>query len=191
MIMKISVRADPGDALDGRRVGFVGDEHARGLAVRCEEHLQPALEVGVLERFRRQIEQVVVLGLIEGGTQRQRGVVGGLRLVEQDLLRVVRRQRQVPALLHARDGLRKKCRQLRSEVRQLVGVALHRSRLVGQFVDPVEGVEEGTYREAHGDVVAVRFPIEVGAQWPELVIEVCDVVSQFLGGREQIPRLGR
>ena len=115
---------------------------------------------------------------------RQGGVVGRLHLVEQGLLRVVRRQRQVPAGLHRRDRLRKECGQLRSEVRQLVGVDLHRSRLVGQFVDPVEGIEQGPRRGAQGDVEAVRFPVEVVAQRPELVIEVRDVVSQFFGGLE-------
>ena len=64
-----------------------------------------------------------------------------------------------------------------ASVGQLVGVALHAPRLVGQLVDPVEGIEKGTYRVAHGDVEAVRLPVEVVAQGPELVVEVRDVVS--------------
>jgi hypothetical protein len=71
----------------------------------------------------------------------------------------------------------KECGQLRSEVRQLVGVALHRTRQVGHFVDPIEGIKQGPCCGAHRDVEAMRFPVEVVAQGPELVIEVRDVVS--------------
>jgi hypothetical protein len=71
----------------------------------------------------------------------------------------------------------KECGQLRSEVRQLVGVYLHRTRLVGHFVYPVEGFEEGLRRGAQRNVEAMRFPVEVVPDRPELVIEVRDVVS--------------
>jgi hypothetical protein len=37
-----------------------------GLAVGREEQLQPMLEVGVVEGFRREVEGAVVLGGVEG-----------------------------------------------------------------------------------------------------------------------------
>ncbi len=166
------------------------DEHPGGLAVRRHEHLQAAFEVGVLEGLRREVEQVVVLGLVEARAHRQGGVVGRLHLIEQGALAADRCPRQRQRRLHRRDRLGEKGRQLRCQVRQLVGVDLDRPRRVGQLVDPVERVEEGPHRRTQGDVVAVRFPVEEAAQGSERVVEVRDVVPQLVGDREEITGLG-
>ncbi|KMR19517.1 hypothetical protein EU79_15025, partial [Staphylococcus aureus] len=81
-----------------------------------------------------------------------------------------------------RDGLRQQRGELRRQVGELIGVALHRALGIGQLVDAVERVEQRPDRRAHRDVVAVRFPVEVVTQRPELVVEVGDVVADLLGG---------
>ncbi len=138
---------------------------------------RPRSKSGFVEGLRGQVEQVVVLGLVEAAPiARAVSLVASIwssrafcelyDASDRSLLAFI------DAIVCGRSAV-----SCGASVRQLVGVDLHRTRLVGHFVDPVEGVEQGPRRGAQGDVEAVRLPVEVGAQRPELVIEVRDVVS--------------
>jgi hypothetical protein len=48
----------------------VRDRHPGSLAVGRHEQLEAALELGVVERLRRQVERIVVLGIVEGLAER-------------------------------------------------------------------------------------------------------------------------
>src|SRR6202040_3182504 len=72
------------------------------------------------------------------------------------------------------------CQQFRLERIQLVQTRRDISQLLGERVDPVERVKEGSQRPADRDVETVRLPIEIVAQRPEEVVEIGDLVAQVL-----------
>ena len=58
----------------------MGDDEAGGLAIGREEHRQATFEVGVVERFRRQVEGIVVSGRVERLPHRGRVLLCGIEL---------------------------------------------------------------------------------------------------------------
>ncbi len=156
----------------------MGDDHASGLAVRRHEHLHAPLEFGVGEYLRWQVEGVVVFGGVEGlphgGGVLQRS--GGL-VVDPRRGGVVG-QGQVPIGLLGSDLGRQQRQQFRLERIQFVQTGRDPSKLVGQRVDTVECVEDGSQRRTDRNVEAVRLPVEVVAQRPEEVVEIGDLVAQ-------------
>ena len=65
---------------------------------------------------------------------------------------------------------------------ELIHVDDQGTQVVTELVDAVQGVEHRAHRLADRDVEAVRLPVEVVAHRPEEVVEIGDVVPQFVGG---------
>ena len=161
-------------------IAVVGDDHPRGLAVRGQEQLHAAFELGVVEHLRRQIERAVVLGLVERlahgvgvlqrllGLREQPGLGGG----------VVLRERLI-ALLDG-DLLGDQRQQLGLQGVELVQAFGDLTELIGELIDTVEGVEYRSQRRAQRNIETVRLPVEVIAQRPEEVVEVGGLVAQIL-----------
>ena len=160
----------------------MGDDHPRGVAVRGQEQLHTALELGVVEHLRRQVEGAVVLGLVEGLTHRV-GVLQRLgRLLQQPGLGgVILLHQRLIALLGG-DLLRDECEDLRLYGGQFVDGRGDPVELGGEFVDTVQGVEQRPERRTERDVVTVRFPVEIVADRPEEVVDVGDLVAQVVHG---------
>ena len=90
------------------------------------------------------------------------------------------RQRQRPLDLLAGDLGRYQRHQLRLERIQFIQTCCQACQLVGELVDAVDRVEQGSDRPADGNVEAVRFPVEVVTKRPEKVVKVSDLISQFI-----------
>ena len=175
------------NALRGGRVGVVGDDHPRGLAVRGEEERESALELGVVEHLRRHVEGAVILGLVEclphrvgvlqrlGGLFRESGLGGAVGLGQL-----------LVALLDG-DLFRNQRQQLRLQRIEPFKACGDLVELAAEVIDPVEGVEERAERCAERNVEAVRLPVEVVADRPEEVVDVGDLVAEILDGLGGLP----
>ena len=173
-------RVDMGDALGGRGIAVVGNDHASGLAVRREKQFQAPLEFGVVECLRWQVEGIVVFGGVESLSHGGRVFERSRRLCVDPRRGGVVRHRQVPIGLLAGDLGRDQRQQLRLECIQFVQTCRDLSELVRERVDAVECIKEGSDRPADRNVEAVRFPVEVIAQRPEEVVEIGDLVAQII-----------
>ncbi len=156
----------------------MGDDEAGRVPVRRQEHLQTALEVGVVEDFRRDVERVVVLGGVEGLAHGGRVLAHHVHLVIQRRHRAVHGQHHLLHGRHGGDHGRHLRQHLRHQGVQLRYVAGKIGEFFGDLIQTVERVEEGSQRPAARDVEAVLFPVEVAANRPEEIIEVGDVVAQ-------------
>ena len=135
------LRLDPRDPLRGHRIALVGDEEARRFTVRRQEHSQARLEIGVIERLRRQVEHVVVLRRIEALPHDDRRVAHGLHLVDHRREGGVHRQRQAMGGLERVDHHRKQRQHLvrgRGGAGDVIGEGVE---LPGELVEPVQRVE--------------------------------------------------
>ncbi len=156
----------------------MGDDHASGLAVRGEKQFQAALEFGVAEGLWGQVERIVVFGGVEGLSHRGRVLQRSGGLVVDPRRGGVVGQGQVPIGLLGGDLGWYQRQQFRLQRIQFIQTCCDLAELVGQRVDTVERVEEGSQRPADRNVEAVRFPVEVIAQRPEEVVEIGDLVAQ-------------
>ena len=166
---------DVRDAFWRHRIALVADDEPHRLAVGRDEVLHAALEVGVVEDLRRQIERVVVL--------RRRRTPRPWRSsspasppcwscmpfwVWHTSSASWSSWSSWSAIMlgHQRDQLR------HQRVQPLHARAPAAWMSSVMRVDAVEGVEDRPDRPADRDVEAVRFPVEVVAQRPEEVVEV-------------------
>ncbi|SKU18226.1 Uncharacterised protein [Mycobacteroides abscessus subsp. abscessus] len=172
------------DALGGLRIPLVGDDHPRGLAVGGHEQLHAAFEGGIVERLRRQVEGVVVLRVIEGLTQFCCGARGLLVLGVGAVVDRIVRQGQVAVLFLDGDLRGDQVHKFGLQGVELVKAAGDRLQCVDQLIDTVEGIEDGSQCRAEGDVEAVRLPVEIVSDGPELIVEVGDLVPQILCHRD-------
>ena len=157
------------------------NDEAYGLAVRREEVVQRPFEVRVLEDFRRQVERVVIFGAVEGFAHRRRVIAQLVHLPEDPRHGAVHRQHHRPHGLHAGDHRRELRDHLRHQRIKFIEVFGENLELVVDLIDTINRLEYGSQRKTDRDVVAVFFPVEVAADRPPGVLEVCDVISQFFG----------
>ena len=177
------------DARHRGRVTLVGDDQPDGLAVRGDEHLQAAFEVGVLEHLRRQVEGVVVFGFVEVIAHQRRALRQFLLVGLDACHRAVRGHHEIAHRLHGFDSRRQRRQHLRHQLIETIETPGHNLQFVGELIDPVKSVEDRAKRPTTRNVEAVFFPVEVAANRPEVVIEVGDVVPQLVGGVHDVVRL--
>ena len=147
---------------------------------------RPRWNSGLLNDLGWQVEGIVVFGGVERLSQGGRVLQSRLGLGEDPRIGGVIGHRQIAIGLLASDLGRDQCEQLRLQRIQLIQTCGDLSELVGERVDPVDGVEDGAQRPADRDVEAVLLPVEVAAQRPEEVVEISDLVAQFIHRRDRI-----
>src|SRR6476620_12206092 len=82
--------------------------------------------------------------------------------------------------LYGRDELGDLCDQLRRDRIQFIRVFDEVLKFIVNLVSTVDGVKYGSEREADGNVVAVRLPVEVIADRPKEVVEIRNVIPQLV-----------
>ena len=170
-------RVDARGALLGQRVALVDDGEPHRMPVRRQEQLDAALEFGGLERLRRQIERVVVLGGVERLTHRGGVVLHRHRLILLRLLDLILRQHDLFLMPHGLDHRIHQRDHLRHQRRHPLEIGNHGGEVLGHRPDAVEAFEHRAQRPAHRDVETVRLPVEVVADRAEEVVEVRQVVA--------------
>ena len=95
-----------------------------------------------------------------------------------------------PHALHDRDHLGELCEHLRQEHIQLIEIAHQVAQFIGQRINTVECVEYRSHGPAQRNVEAVWFPVQIIADRSEEVVEIRDVIPQFVGDFLHFMRAG-